>query len=119
MVVYSNIICGHLTVNVLFRHVTEIPGDLVVEQVRIQLKRFAASVKAAPKGPPTGKATRPIADPSRPGYKPSSSNPLDDVEGLGIDTSIGAVAARVGIVLVVTIVLFVVLFYAGLQTFNG
>ena len=49
-------------------------------------------------------------------YKPSSVNPLDDVEGLGgIDTSVGAVAKRVGVVLLVSVVLFTALFYGGLQ----
>jgi len=33
----------------------------------------------------------------------------------GIDTSVGAVAQRVGVVLVVSIVLFTALFYGGLQ----
>jgi hypothetical protein len=49
-------------------------------------------------------------------FKPSSANPLDDVEGMGgIDTSVGAVAQRVGVVLVVSIVLFTALFFGGLQ----
>ena len=88
--------------------------------MRIQLKRFVEAVKSQPVGArPKGKASRPISDPSRPGFKPSSENPLMDVEGLGIDTSIKAVATRVAIILLITVFSFVGLFYAGLSFFEN
>mmetsp|Transcript_5185 Transcript_5185/g.10601 ORF Transcript_5185/g.10601 Transcript_5185/m.10601 type:complete len:237 (-) Transcript_5185:167-877(-) len=88
-------------------------------QLRIQLKRFAKSVKVKDKGPLKGKASRPMNDPNRPGYRPSSENPLEDVEGVGgIDTSVKAVAIRVVVVVTVSIVAFIGLFVFGLQFFD-
>ena len=87
-------------------------------QVRIQLKKFARMVKVKDAGPLRGKASRPINQPNRPNFKPSSENPLDDVEGVGIDTSIKAVAIRVAVLLTVSILGFVGLFVFGLQFFE-
>eukprot|EP00959_Pyramimonas_sp_CCMP1952_P085828 1795379-Pyramimonas_sp.AAC.1 len=88
------------------------------EQLRLQLKKFAKSVQARDAGPGKAKAMRPMNDPSRPGYKPSSENPLEDVEGVGIDTSVKAVAIRVAVVVLVSILGFVGLFVFGLQFFD-
>jgi len=92
-------------------------------QLRIQLKRFAKMVETLPAENPKGKVppkgSRPIADPGRFGFVASSVNPLEDVEGLGgIDTSIKAVAIRVALVLILSILGFAGLFVAGLQFFE-
>jgi hypothetical protein len=72
-----------------------------------------------PKGKVPPKGSRPIADPGRFGFVASSVNPLEDVEGLGgIDTSIKAVAIRVALVLILSILGFAGLFVAGLQFFE-